>query len=235
MKILRLTLLLLVTPFLSYAQNQAVRLPDFPESRYQGGAEAFYEYLGQNLKYPSQARGNGRVGTAIVTFTILPEGDFTNFKIVNPLGKGIDENIRDVFSEIENKWLPEANALPASIYLPITYTINGKTFLRLPPSEDKFISEIVVNAMGSSRSQKHSREQLIERVYKFIEKKKHKKALRYADELIRRDPLNKQWYVVRSSIYKEMGETESVCSELTKIRDFLEYPVADKLLQQYCR
>jgi len=79
-----------------------------------------------------------------------------------------------------------------------------------------------------------SREKLIESLYRLIEKKKHRRALRFADELIRRDPLNKEWYLARSSIHKEMGQEDAVCHDLTKIHTLLQYPVAESLLQQYC-
>lgn len=234
MRIPKLTLLLLLAPLLLSAQDQLIRLPDFPDNRYEGGAEAFYRLLGRNLRYPAEARHAGVIGTAILGFTLLPEGRVTDLKIVNSLGRSIDDEVQQVFAKTADKWLSAPGNVAARMYLPIAFTIDGIPLIRAGIDDDLFIEEIVVKAFGPMRTNIRSREKLIKMLYKFIEKKKHRKALHYADELIRRDPLNRQWYLVRSSIYKEMGQDEAVCRDLAKIRDLLQYPVAANLLQQYC-
>lgn len=235
MRILKFILLLFCTPLLLSAQGQAVRLPDFPASRYEGGAEAFYRLMGSSLRYPAGARHAGIVGTAILSFTLLPDGQVTNIEMANPLGKVIDDEVKQVFAKTTDHWLAAPDDVPARMYLPIAFTIDGAPLIRAGMDDDLFIEEIVVKAFGPLRANLRSREKLIESLYKYIEKKKHRRALRFADELVRRDPHNKEWYLVRSSIHKAMGNNEAVCHDLTKIQELLQYPVADKLMEQYCR
>lgn len=226
-------LLLLLFPLTLVAQE--IRIADFPAERYQGGKDAFYRYLAKNLKYPLEARQSTRIGTAIVGFTLSAEGKLQDLEIVNPLGKGIDDNIRQVFSELADQWTASPGDAAVRMYLPISYTLNGKPFYRINPQDDQFISEVIVNGYGALRYSYDSREQLINKVYKYIDRKKYKRALIFADELIRRDPLNKEWYLLRSSINEAKGDNEAVCQDLTKIQVFLNFPVTQELMQTYCR
>lgn len=234
MKMLRFTLLLLCTPLLIQAQNQPVRVPDFPAERYVGGDTAFYRFLGQNMRYPASARRAGIIGTAILGFTLLPNGELTDVETVNPLSKDIDNEVIRVLIETTDNWQPSPEALPVRMYLPIAFTLDGVPLIRAGIDDDLFIEEIVVRAFGPVEANIRSRESLIEKLYKFIEKEKHSRALRSADELIRRDPFNKQWFVIRSTIHKDMGDAEAVCRDLRNIQNLLQYPVSEELISEYC-
>jgi hypothetical protein len=155
--------------------------------------------------------------------------------MTNPLGKIIDDEVKQVFAKTTDHWLASPDDMPVRMYLPIAFTIDGLPLIRAGMEDDLFIEEIVVKAFGPLRANIRSRERLIESLYKFIEKKKHRRALGFADELVRRDSFNKEWYLVRSSIHKEMGEDDAVCHDLSKIQQLLQYPVSEKLLEQYCR
>ena len=228
-----LALLLLSTTILS-AQDSVRHVGEFPVSRYEGGPQAFYKFLGETLEYPRQARETARVGTSIVELTLSPEGKFTNLEIINPLGKGIDEDLLQTFRKTEDQWLALPGVSPIRMYFVITYLINNQPFYRMAPDAKLFQEEVVVNAYGGNQSQQRPHARLIENLHKFREKKKFKKALRFADELIRRDPLNSQWYLQRSNINSELGHREAVCQDLSKLRHFLKVPVTEELMQQYC-
>ena len=235
MTILRFTLLLLCTPLLLYAQSQPLRVPDFPADRYVGGDTAFYRFFAQNLRYPASARHAGIIGTAILGFTLLPNGELTDIELVNPLSKDLDNEIKRVFSETAGNWFPSSQALPVRMYLPIAYTLDGVPLIRAEINDKLFIEEIIMKAFGRVQATVKPSAKLIDKLYKFIEKEKHRKALHFADELIRRDPFNKQWFLMRSTIHKEIGDAEAVCSDLKKIQDLLQYPVSDKLVREYCQ
>lgn len=235
MKILRFTLLLLCTPLLLYAQKQPIRLPDFPADRYVGGDTAFYRFLAHSLRYPASARHAGIIGTAILGFTLLPNGELTDIEIANPLSKDLDNEIMRVFLETTDNWKPSPEALPIRMYLPIAFTIDGVPLIRAGIDDNLFIEEIIMRAFGRVQATVKPSAKLIDKLYKFIEKEKHKRALRSADELVRRDPFNKQWFLLRSTIHKEMRNIEAVCRDLTKIQDLLRYPVSDKLVREYCQ
>ena len=60
--------------------------PEFP-----GGRDAFYQYIQNNLKYPSQARRMGIEGRVSVQFLVDKSGNITEVQAVRGLGAGCDE------------------------------------------------------------------------------------------------------------------------------------------------
>jgi periplasmic protein TonB len=56
-----------------------------------GGLKAFYEYVGNKIKYPAQARRMGTEGKVFVQFVIGKDGVLTDVKVVKGIGAGCDE------------------------------------------------------------------------------------------------------------------------------------------------
>ncbi|MBX2963263.1 MAG: energy transducer TonB [Cyclobacteriaceae bacterium] len=56
-----------------------------------GGMKAFYEYVSQNIQYPSQARRMNVEGKVFVEFVVDRDGTLTNFVVVKGIGAGCDE------------------------------------------------------------------------------------------------------------------------------------------------
>ena len=233
MRNLLLAPLLFFSLFLA-AQDTVRHVGEFPASRYAGGSQAFYQCLGKSLKYPPRAKGAARIGTSIVELTVPSEGKFASLKVINPLGKGIDENILRTFQKTEDQWLARPGVSPIRMYFYITYIINKRPFYRVAPDSTLFQQEVSVNAYGSIHLPMRSNARLVKNLHKFQERKKFKRALKVVNELIRRDPLNSQWYLQRSSINDALGHREAVCQDLSKLRHFLKVPVAEELMRQYC-
>ncbi|GAA4387536.1 energy transducer TonB [Hymenobacter koreensis] len=58
---------------------------------YEGGQEAMYAFIEQELKYPLMARRNRIQGTCIVSFTLNPDGSMSGVKLVKNIGGGCGE------------------------------------------------------------------------------------------------------------------------------------------------
>jgi protein TonB len=71
--------------------------PEFP-----GGMEAFYAFVGERLKYPSQARRLGIEGKVYVQFVVDKSGDVTNLILVRGIGAGCDEEAIRVMNLVPN-------------------------------------------------------------------------------------------------------------------------------------
>ncbi len=56
-----------------------------------GGIEAFYQYISEKVKYPSQARRMGIEGRVFVEFIINKDGSFSDVKAIKGIGAGCDE------------------------------------------------------------------------------------------------------------------------------------------------
>lgn len=71
--------------------------PEFP-----GGLEAFYEFVGNEIKYPSAARRLGIEGKVFVQFVVDKTGDVTNIEVVRGIGAGCDEEAVRVMNMVPN-------------------------------------------------------------------------------------------------------------------------------------
>ncbi len=115
MKIL-FTSIALLFPLLSVSQNiedDHGELDDIftivdEVASFPGGWEKWYQFLGENIRYPGEARKKGIEGRVFLTFVVDKEGDLRNIE-VQDVGKGVgggceEEAIRIL--EISPKWNP---------------------------------------------------------------------------------------------------------------------------------
>lgn len=124
------------------------------------GIQEFYQYIGQNLRYPSQARRMGIEGKVFVEFTVNEYGELTNFKTLKGIGAGCDEEAIQVL-ENAPQWNPgTTNGKPVKVkmVLPITFKLNSassnsaeepsskahENTSKLVSSDGKELSEMVV-------------------------------------------------------------------------------------------
>jgi TonB family protein len=112
---------------------------------YPGGLEKFYEFLGKNIKYPSEAVDNEIQGNVHVSFTVEKDGALTDIKVERKLGFGIDdEAIRVV--KLAKKWYPGIqNGKPVRVKynIPVKFSLDAK-------------SDRKANAMASVRFKNYS-------------------------------------------------------------------------------
>ncbi len=76
---------------------------DQPEP--EGGIAAFYDYLGENIRYPEEARRIGISGRVFVEFVVDKDGSLTDAKVVKGIGGGCDEEAIRVINRAP-KWKP---------------------------------------------------------------------------------------------------------------------------------
>ncbi|MEO1652983.1 MAG: energy transducer TonB, partial [Bacteroidota bacterium] len=69
----------------------------------QGGRKAFYQFIGNKLKYPKQARRMGVEGMVVVQMIVDKDGSLTDFKVVKGIGAGCDEEALRVL-KLAPKW-----------------------------------------------------------------------------------------------------------------------------------
>ncbi|QHT69111.1 energy transducer TonB [Rhodocytophaga rosea] len=70
-----------------------------------GGYEAFYKYIGKNIKYPDQARRMGVEGKVFVQFVVDKDGSITDVNVLKGIGSGCDEEAIRVVKSAP-KWTP---------------------------------------------------------------------------------------------------------------------------------
>jgi TonB family protein len=75
------------------------------QPEYPGGMKALMNYIDSNLIYPTDAVENEIVGRVFVRFTVLKNGETTDFKMLRGLTPSIDREVIRVLKGME-KWKP---------------------------------------------------------------------------------------------------------------------------------
>lgn len=94
--------------------------PEFP-----GGETALYKYLGEQIKYPTQARRMGIEGRVYVQFVVDQEGRITDVQAVRGIGAGCDEEAVRVVKSMP-RWDPgrqRGRAVKVKMIVPITFKL----------------------------------------------------------------------------------------------------------------
>jgi protein TonB len=67
------------------------RMPEFP-----GGMNALQNFIGQNIRYPSNAAESGIQGTVYLSFVVEKDGSISNIKTLRGIGGGCNEEAERV-------------------------------------------------------------------------------------------------------------------------------------------
>lgn len=89
--------------------------PQFP-----GGIKAFYQYLGQNIKYPKEAWKSKIQGKVFLSFVVEKSGELSNIKLIRGVSTDIDAEAIRVVSE-SPKWSP---GIQFGVPVRVKYNIN---------------------------------------------------------------------------------------------------------------
>jgi len=90
-----------------------------------GGMTAFYQYVGDKIKYPPQARRMGVEGRVFVEFVIDEDGSITEVRAVKGIGAGCDEEAVRIL-QAAPKWKPgkqRGKPVKQRMVLPITFKL----------------------------------------------------------------------------------------------------------------
>lgn len=93
---------------------------------YLGGNEIMLRNLMYNLQYPAKALEAKVYGRVIVEFTIDEQGHPHDFKAVQKLGYGLDEEALQVISSIPEEWVPgvlNGKTVPVILQLPVNFKV----------------------------------------------------------------------------------------------------------------
>ncbi len=89
---------------------------------YEGGQEAMYAFIAENLKYPVLAKRNRIQGQCIVSFTLAEDGTLQGVKLVKQVGGGTGEEALRLVRLLKFK----TPGYPILTSLPINFRL-GKT------------------------------------------------------------------------------------------------------------
>ncbi|MGB0165476.1 MAG: energy transducer TonB [Luteibaculum sp.] len=96
------------------------KMPSFP-----GGVEKLYQFLGNNIKYPTMAQDAGIQGVVYVTFVVEKDGSVTDAKVLRGIGGGCDEEALRVVRKMP-KWEPgeqRGKKVKVQYNVPVRFTL----------------------------------------------------------------------------------------------------------------
>lgn len=103
--------------------NVVEDMPQFP-----GGATKLFEYLAQNINYPTEAEKANIQGRVIVTFVVEKDGSISNAEVVKSVAPSLDAEALRVINAMQN-WIPgkqNGKEVRVKYTVPISFHLQGK-------------------------------------------------------------------------------------------------------------
>lgn len=75
----------------------------------QSDTEAISTYLAKNIEYPEDSYSKFIEGVEVVQFVVTPEGNVTDFEVINSVSPTIDEEVIRVLKSTNGMWKPGLN------------------------------------------------------------------------------------------------------------------------------
>jgi TonB family protein len=100
------------------------------DPEFEGGSEAFYNYIRQEIRYPLQARETGVEGNVEVEFVIDKDGSISEVEAITGIGAGCDEEAVRVVKSVPRFKAATQNGKPVRVrmVIPIVFQLKlGKT------------------------------------------------------------------------------------------------------------
>jgi hypothetical protein len=149
--------------------------------RFRGGAGEFERQLLAAVDYTDRARRDCVLGVVILSFTVSCDNELGDFRMRNPLGYGINEQLSEFFNKTANNWNKCDDDRYTRFEIPVAFTLEGSQ-----TGGRGFITVEGLNPGYRCRADQY----FIDRLQRYRERGRVKKAIEMVDVLIRRDPLN---------------------------------------------
>ncbi len=119
---------------------------------YPGGMQKFYQFIGENLRYPADALVNNIQGSVLISFVVEVDGTLNDMKVDRKLGYGTDEEALKVLKS-SKRWNPGMqNGKPVRVKynIPIkfakpNYSLNAVTPQTVKISGENTGEDVVYN------------------------------------------------------------------------------------------
>ena len=97
-------------------------MPEYP-----GGANAMYEFIQKNVKYPESAKDKGIEGKVYVQFVVEKDGSLSSFNVLRGVSDEVDAEAIRVL-KLMPKWKPgmqEGKAVRVQFTMPFNFKLSG--------------------------------------------------------------------------------------------------------------
>jgi hypothetical protein len=179
---------------------------------------------------------NKSIGYSIVGISITPLGEINEISIINTIDDAIDKEIVRVLKKTKNKWEKlDTISENQTFYVQIVYTIDGSGIsleIKNPVNKKyNFIEPVVITAMVfDSNLIPETTESIAIKCSELIKSSNYEEALNQINELIQRNPFNKDLYQIRMRINQKLKRNDFIIIDTQKLNNFIPGISLDNLL-----
>lgn len=182
-------------------------------------------FLSKNGVFQSDAFNTP--GVLLAGLILEPNGAIKSVFALNSLSPEIDNSTLNLIESTSGHWLPDSTKNKNEIIIiPIVYCLkNTEHNLDTENFKLNVVAEIQLTAFqgGSQMSATNyqSTASLLKKFDKYISKSKNTDALTVIQELLRREPLNKDYYGELIFLENQIGNIEIACQNLKFVKAYL--------------
>ncbi len=226
-----LSLILTIVTLNVYSQKE--RLPI--DYRFRGGEGGLVSYITKTIHLPDSEKEAGLICNSIAKVTLTPGGDIREVIIFNPVDSIIDSIVLSSLRSSAFLWKPcDTVKHDQSFYIQVAFTASGAMPNLYYPTQYKFRSLFpepslikasqglppIYPSVGKKEPVFVKNEYLADSLNKMLDKEEYKEALPVLNELIKRDPFNRDLYKERIMINFRLGNKDQVMKDDDRLMDF---------------
>ena len=209
--------------------------------RFKNGENGYVSFFSKNITFPFTSAENGTIGNSITRISLNPNGDINGITLINPIDSMIDKEVQRVIELSRILWKKcDTINHDQVFYIQIVFSLPGTQLNLCKPKTDeimKFFPEPILitkreplldTKSGDSKIHFKKSEELSEKANSSLDEGKFEEALPFINELIKRDPFNRDLYKIRIMINIKLNRPELVDQDDNKIYNFAEgYSIDD--------
>lgn len=228
--------LVLVLIFISISNSSfSQRFKNPIDYRFKNGEYGYLSFFSKNITFPLQSLEKGTIGNSITRVTLNPKGEITKTEIINPIDSSIDREVFRTIDLSENLWKACDTINHNQVfYIQIAFSLSGfQPNLYRPKSKEiqsLFPEPIIITLHEQMKSELSKEdelkipfiktEEISGKANSNLDIGKLEEALPFINELIKRDPFNRDLYKVRIMINIKLKRPELVERDDNKIYNF---------------
>jgi TonB family protein len=160
-------------------------------------------YLMERISYPGNAILTSKEGTEVVQFTITPEGNVADFKIINSVSTEIDDEVIWALRQTKGMWIPGKNNNES-----VDMTKEVSLVFCLDKESSKSTHEIFTE---------HAAEYFNDGCKMLFENKNPKKALKHYSLGLNYLPYDNSLLLLRGMCRYELGDTKGASQDWNRM------------------
>ena len=200
------------------------------KKRFPGGEQGFMGFLMKSIIYPDSSTIKNSIGLSIARISLSASGTITDVRIINPIDKYIDQEVIRVIKISEKKWKAVKESDSAQVlYIQIAFTFYGITphycDSKTSIYESLFLQPVVITCFQIIQRKENEildDTTLTDSCNRLLNIGKYSDALQVLNELIKRDPFNKELYKVRIVVNSKLGKNDLVIKDNNLVNNYAE-------------